>query len=474
MNLTDTFPFDSVEPGYSIELSGGSTHRVTFEWEFVDGDLPPLFYAYTEAGRLEFGELTGDNTQQLVFTPEEDDIYYFVTEFSGATAQPPLETQLSFETLADDYADNINTSGLISVAEAIDGIHETAGDSDWFRADLIAGTTYQFVAQSETTILQLTAFSSDEAEFGVDESGERIEMGSLDLLSGNSALTLTPLENSTFYVEVSGIATGENNTDYILSLNTIEDDFSDNLNTTGLLSLETPLQGIINAQDDADLIRMQLDAGKTYQITLDSEDPLAPEPYLEWFSLTDGQGVTALESGDQAVITISPDLSSEYFLRVEDNHSGEGFSAYHYELSLENMSNINAPDHLDVVERVALLFEAALGRKPGEAGLNYFVSDVRGGQTLQQIANSFYLSEEFRNNFESFTDEAYIEQLYHNVLDRAPEQQGLEYWLDQLQAGLSHADILVSFADSAENRSNSADWLDDLVYQADTDMWLLV
>lgn len=127
-----------------------------------------------------------------------------------------------------------------------------------------------------------------------------------------------------------------------------------------------------------------------------------------------------------------------------------------------------------LVEDMALLYQAALDRRPDEAGLNYFVGDLQTGQSLQDIAHSFYISDEFRRQFDSFDDHQYIDQLYLNVLEREADSAGMAYWLEDIQEhGRSHADVLVSFAQSAENRDNAAGWLVHLSHDPSTDWWLI-
>ncbi|MGM0692803.1 MAG: DUF4214 domain-containing protein [Pseudomonadota bacterium] len=128
----------------------------------------------------------------------------------------------------------------------------------------------------------------------------------------------------------------------------------------------------------------------------------------------------------------------------------------------------------ETVEDMALLYQAALDRQPDNAGLTYFVGNLRDGQSLQQIANSFYAADEFRNQFERFDDASYINQLYLNVLERPADAQGTAYWLEDVQQnGRSHADVLVSFAQSAENRDNAAAWLSGLDFDSQSDAWLI-
>lgn len=126
------------------------------------------------------------------------------------------------------------------------------------------------------------------------------------------------------------------------------------------------------------------------------------------------------------------------------------------------------------IEDMALLYEAALDRAPDGPGLNYFVGNMRDGQSLQDIARSFYHADEFRGQFSDFDDASYINQLYLNVLGREADQPGLDYWLDDIQNnGRSHADVLVSFAQSEENRDSADAWLAGLQFDVSTDVWMI-
>ena len=125
------------------------------------------------------------------------------------------------------------------------------------------------------------------------------------------------------------------------------------------------------------------------------------------------------------------------------------------------------------VADMALLYEAALGRKADAPGLNYFVSNLQDGQSLQNIARSFIDSAEFQQTFASFDNRSYIDKLYQNVLQRPADAAGMQYWLtDMAQNGRTQEDVLVSFAQSGENISN-ADWLAGLSYDAATNLWMV-
>lgn len=109
-------------------------------------------------------------------------------------------------------------------------------------------------------------------------------------------------------------------------------------------------------------------------------------------------------------------------------------------------------------ENIALLYEAALDRVPDIEGLNYWIDEFAGGMSVEGIANSFIQSDEFITNFSVNSDEEFIDQMYLNVLDRPADGEGKAYWLGELDQGLTQAGVLNSFAVSNENVAN-ADWL---------------
>ncbi len=111
-----------------------------------------------------------------------------------------------------------------------------------------------------------------------------------------------------------------------------------------------------------------------------------------------------------------------------------------------------------LAENVALLYEAALDREPDIAGLNYWLSEVEGGLSELEVAWLFLESAEFKERFDVTSDADYIDQLYVNVLDRSADQAGKNYWVEQFGAGMSRAEALINFSISDENIAN-AQWL---------------
>lgn len=123
-------------------------------------------------------------------------------------------------------------------------------------------------------------------------------------------------------------------------------------------------------------------------------------------------------------------------------------------------------------ESVALLYAAALDRSPESVGLNYWIGVLNRGESLVTVAGGFTRSEEFITTFGADTDADYITLLYRNALEREPEQAGFNYWQERMESGLSRDEVLIGFALSDENRSNSV-WLAGLEFDTGSGHWLV-
>ncbi|PID43930.1 MAG: hypothetical protein CSA52_03135 [Gammaproteobacteria bacterium] len=126
----------------------------------------------------------------------------------------------------------------------------------------------------------------------------------------------------------------------------------------------------------------------------------------------------------------------------------------------------------DDVLTIARLYNAAFDRLPDNGGLNYWIDEWESGMNLDTISSHFYFSNEFVQTYGQLSDVEYIDVLYLNVLDRPPENAGLDYWTGQLEQGMDRAEVLARFSDSIENIVNTQPLLDD-IYYAGYGEWLL-
>ena len=105
--------------------------------------------------------------------------------------------------------------------------------------------------------------------------------------------------------------------------------------------------------------------------------------------------------------------------------------------------------------RMFRLYNASFKRLPDADGLEYWINQFSSGaNSIRVVASSFLGSAEFAERYGSnVTDEKYVTTLYQNVLGRAPDTSGLNYWLGQLSSGAeTRYEALLGFAESAENK----------------------
>lgn len=102
------------------------------------------------------------------------------------------------------------------------------------------------------------------------------------------------------------------------------------------------------------------------------------------------------------------------------------------------------------------LYTAALDRAPDAQGLGFWLSTLDRGASLQSVARGFVDSTEFRTNFYGDgSNAAFVTSLYRNVLDRAPDADGFNFWTGALNHGADRADVLIGFSESQENYANA-------------------
>jgi hypothetical protein len=100
------------------------------------------------------------------------------------------------------------------------------------------------------------------------------------------------------------------------------------------------------------------------------------------------------------------------------------------------------------------LYQAAFDRTPDKAGLGYWIAAMDKGMTLTQAAAGFAGSAEFANLYgANASDTQFVQALYQNVLHRAGDSAGADFWLHALGSSVTRADVLANFSESAENQA---------------------
>ncbi len=138
-----------------------------------------------------------------------------------------------------------------------------------------------------------------------------------------------------------------------------------------------------------------------------------------------------------------------------------------------------SPPALERIERgpagvdgeIERLYVALLDRAPEEEGLEYWVGRRADGMALTEMVAFFRTSPEFQQTFGTqvnATTEEWVEFMYVEVLERPSEQSGKDFWVERVESGdATKEDLIVFFADSVEFRVKTGTGMEGLMALVD-------
>ncbi len=103
------------------------------------------------------------------------------------------------------------------------------------------------------------------------------------------------------------------------------------------------------------------------------------------------------------------------------------------------------------------LYKAAFARDPIQdtGGIGYWIAQMDNGMTLVEVAARFIDSSEFKKIYgETPSNGDFLTRLYSNVLNRAPDAAGLDWWINEMKTNpaKSWEKVLADFSESKENK----------------------
>ena len=187
---------------------------------------------------------------------------------------------LTIKDTGDDHPNFLFTSGTVDVGSSVTGEISRHGDIDWFKVHLKAGENYTIEITGEGTDGALV----DPDLYGIyDKDGNYI--GYTYKTGGGTGKTVHfefSVSNDggegEYYIAVGSGSyySGENTGKYRLYV-TDEDDYTSDTHTTADLELQHTVHGLIERPYDVDWLRIHVEEGSSYRITLDNVGDLVPD-----------------------------------------------------------------------------------------------------------------------------------------------------------------------------------------------------
>lgn len=165
-----------------------------------------------------------------------------------------------------------------------------------------------------------------------------------------------------------------------------------------------------------------------------------------------GSGIdTAVVTGTRSNFTVTKTMAG---YTITDNAGSEGVD------TLRNVERIKFGDKSLALDadgnsgQVYRLYQAALNRKPDLTGIGYWMDLLDNGASLPDVAAGFTNSVEFKDLYGTNPSNAtLITSFYQNVLHRAPDPVGFNFWKNVLDNSGALTQVLIGFSESSENQA---------------------
>ncbi|MGE4062357.1 MAG: pre-peptidase C-terminal domain-containing protein [Rhodospirillaceae bacterium] len=305
---------------FRVTLASGTTYRFDLRGAPTSGGTltdPYLVLRDGSGTQLGFDDDSGSGLDaQISYTVVTGGTYYLEARSANATGTGTYTLSAGPTAVADDFAATTSTSGLVTPGtpgSTVSGTINTAGDTDWFRVSLTAGTPYRFRLNNGTLLSSVLNLR--------DSAGTLVTSDSDGI--GNPEIVYAPAASGTFYLDVRA-ATATGTGTYTIAADNISsaDDYGATAATAGSMNIGATLTGNIGQPADVDWVRVTLQAGTLYRFdgrgSASSSGSLA-DPVLTIRNASGGALVTDNNSGDgaDARIFYTPATSGSHYLSIQ-------------------------------------------------------------------------------------------------------------------------------------------------------------
>jgi hypothetical protein len=135
---------------------------------------------------------------------------------------------------------------------------------------------------------------------------------------------------------------------------------------------------------------------------------------------------------DSLTVAVSSDVDAPVKLPIAANQITHSAEAYQY--------------------FVTGAYQRYLGRTPDGTGLDFWVGQMQHGLTDEELEAGFLGSPEYYSH-SGGTDASWVAGMYHDLLGRSPDQDGLDFWVGRLADGAGRGIVSLGFAASPERET---------------------
>lgn len=113
-----------------------------------------------------------------------------------------------------------------------------------------------------------------------------------------------------------------------------------------------------------------------------------------------------------------------------------------------------SPEFGGTIAPVVRLYDSVFGRLPDDSGLRFWVDEFRNGDSLERLTQRFIAGAEFDELVSAATTVDVVGAVYGRSLGRAPDPQGLAFWVDGVDSGQFTLErFIVEVSESPEHQA---------------------
>ena len=105
-------------------------------------------------------------------------------------------------------------------------------------------------------------------------------------------------------------------------------------------------------------------------------------------------------------------------------------------------------ENLQLTTFIYRQYKEILGRAGEVGGINFWAESILNGASVEEVSRQFVFSKEFTDK--GYSDEDFLKILYRAFMGREYDPAGLAHWQGEINAGMSREDVFTSFAYSKE------------------------
>ncbi|MFK7838514.1 MAG: Ig-like domain-containing protein [Sulfitobacter sp.] len=314
-------------------------------------------------------------------------------------------------------------------------------------------------AVNQPPSLQLSGVSTEvlRSKFPSQDAVLLASVGVLDDALGNETLALTGADAGLFEIVDAKLFLQEGV------------DLSTHVGTTLDVTIELDDPSLGSGPEDSAALRFPVI--NTYFPDVPGNDPVEGTEFDDLFEGGDEIDTVSLPGpSDQYTVTFSPDGTM-----VEDRTTGAIDTLISIEQLVFGGETVSEPPldltqfdgvlqaSLTQLDALSEFYLVLFDRTADAPGLFYWATQLADGMSLAEIVEFFLSSPEFVASFGADADTASIvDQVYDNLLDRAPDLAGKLFWTDALSDnGFGLNDFLLSFISGAQTHAADRQAIDD-------------